>query len=105
VNEQWVNRGIRFAFLSPEIVQAVLAGAQPPDLTAESVLRGGQLEMDWERQKQQLGVRSAVQYLKASAPERRPLKPTVKTANRDIRALGHQKQAAVAFSGGAQPPE
>jgi hypothetical protein len=35
VGSRYVRRLLRLAFLAPEIVQAIAAGDQPPELTAE----------------------------------------------------------------------
>ena len=56
VGKQYVSRLIRLAFLAPEIVERMVAGHQPPELTAQ-VLRTGRfgIPLDWAAQKRALG--------------------------------------------------
>lgn len=51
--EKFVSRRLKFAYLSPEIVTAILNGSQPPELTIGRLENG--FSKDWEIQKQQLG--------------------------------------------------
>src|SRR5208337_5571544 len=39
VGKRYVSRIIRLAFLAPEIVEQIVNGCQPPDFTAESLLK------------------------------------------------------------------
>ncbi len=55
VDEGDVSRSIKLAFLAPEIVEAVLTGNQPVDLTAEKLKRLSRLPIDWAEQKLALG--------------------------------------------------
>tara|TARA_R110002110_G_scaffold85816_4_gene223932 strand:- start:276127 stop:277149 length:1023 start_codon:yes stop_codon:yes gene_type:complete len=55
-----VTRVIRLAFLAPDIVQAILDGNAPPDLTAERLLKRTDLPLDWIDQRQLLGCESVV---------------------------------------------
>lgn len=50
-----VSRNLRFAFLAPDIVDAILDGRQPVDLTTEKLRRLPQLPADWESQRHLLG--------------------------------------------------
>ena len=50
-----ISRLLPLAFLAPGIVEAVMAGLQPPDLTAKRLTRIQSLPMDWEQQRQVLG--------------------------------------------------
>jgi site-specific DNA recombinase len=43
------------AFLAPEIVEAIVQGAQPADLNATKLIRRVDLALDWTAQKLQLG--------------------------------------------------
>jgi hypothetical protein len=43
------------AFLAPDIVEAILKGTQPADLTATKLVRRIDLALDWPVQKRQLG--------------------------------------------------
>jgi site-specific DNA recombinase len=48
VGKQYVGRLIRLAFLAPEMVEGIVAGRQPPELTAQA-LRTGRFDVpvDW----------------------------------------------------------
>jgi site-specific DNA recombinase len=49
VGKLYVSRIIRLAFLAPEIVEQIVKGCQPPELTAESLLKGrAELPLAWE---------------------------------------------------------
>ena len=56
VGKQYVSRLIRLAFLAPEMVERVVAGRQPPELTAQA-LRTGRFDVpvDWVAQRRALG--------------------------------------------------
>jgi site-specific DNA recombinase len=43
------------AFLAPEIVEAIVTGTQPKDLTAKKLIRRIHLPLEWRAQKQALG--------------------------------------------------
>lgn len=43
------------AFLAPDIIEAILAGRQPIELTAKRLKRIGSLPMDWDSQRRVLG--------------------------------------------------
>jgi DNA invertase Pin-like site-specific DNA recombinase len=49
-----ISRIIRLAFLAPDIVEAVLAGRQPVELTPRHLMRG-ELPLEWHRQRRLLG--------------------------------------------------
>jgi len=57
VGKQYVSRLIRLAFLAPEVVELIVAGRQPPELTAQA-LRSGRLDIpvEWAAQKRALGL-------------------------------------------------
>ena len=55
VGKQYVSRLLRLAFLSPEIVERIVDGCQPPELTAQSLLASRVLPLGWAAQKQALG--------------------------------------------------
>jgi len=57
IDERYVRRVLPLAFLAPEIVQAVVMGAHPVDLTAKKLIRRTTLPLDWRMQKQVLGFR------------------------------------------------
>jgi hypothetical protein len=56
VGKQYVSRLIRLAFLAPDILECIVAGRQPPQLTAQ-VLRTGRFDIpvDWAAQRRALG--------------------------------------------------
>ena len=56
VGKRYVSRIIRLAFLAPEIVEQIVKGCQPHDLTAESLPKNRtQLPLAWESQHKMLG--------------------------------------------------
>jgi site-specific DNA recombinase len=55
VDDRYVSCVLPLAFLSPEIVEAVVKGTQPADLTATKLVRRIDLALDWSAQKRQLG--------------------------------------------------
>lgn len=56
VGKRYVSRIIRLAFLAPDIVEQIVTGCQPPELTAESLLRDRRrLPPVWESQHLMLG--------------------------------------------------
>jgi len=56
VGKQYVSRLIRLAFLAPETVERIVAGRQPPELTAQSLQAGRfDIPVDWAAQKRDLG--------------------------------------------------
>jgi site-specific DNA recombinase len=61
VGKQYVSRLIRLAFLAPEMVERIVAGRQPPELTAQA-LRSGRFDIpvDWAAQKRALGFAQLV---------------------------------------------
>jgi len=48
---------IQLAFLAPDIVEAIIAGRQPADLTTQKLIRGTDLPLDWAEQRRILGFR------------------------------------------------
>lgn len=55
VNASWVSRLVRLNFLAPALVEAILAGTQPVNLTAAS-LRTADLPIDWNDQVTMFGL-------------------------------------------------
>jgi hypothetical protein len=47
---RYVSRIIQFAFLAPDIVEAILAGRQPVDLTVETITREIDIPLAWTEQ-------------------------------------------------------
>ena len=56
VTERYVSRILRCAFLAPDIVEAILEGRQPPQLTVEKLRLGAPLL--WTEQRKSFGFRS-----------------------------------------------
>jgi site-specific DNA recombinase len=49
------DRLIRLAFLAPEIVEAIIQGNHPPELTAQTLITGQiDLPLSWQAQKSAL---------------------------------------------------
>lgn len=55
VDKNKISRALRFAFLAPDIIQAIVEGRQPVDLTADRLRRLPDLPMDWQSQRDLLG--------------------------------------------------
>jgi site-specific DNA recombinase len=56
VTGRYVSRLLRLAFLAPAIVEAILEGRQPADLTAQMLLKRSALPRDWAAQKRVLDI-------------------------------------------------
>jgi hypothetical protein len=56
VTHPYVKRLIKLAFLAPDIVETILAGRQPVDLTAERLTRLVDLPDRWDQQRRLLGL-------------------------------------------------
>lgn len=54
LDKGYVSRVLDLAFLTPDIVEAIVAGYQPADLTAQHLLRGIKLPLDWAEQRRML---------------------------------------------------
>ena len=57
VKRRHIARLIDLAFLAPDIVEAILSGSQPIDLSTDRLLKGTEIELAWPDQRRQLGVR------------------------------------------------
>ncbi|MGD0075505.1 MAG: hypothetical protein ABSD31_14365 [Candidatus Binataceae bacterium] len=56
IRKRHVSQIIRLAFLAPDIVEQIVNGVQPPELTAETLLhKSTRLPLDWETQHKALG--------------------------------------------------
>ncbi len=55
VDKNKISRALRFAFLAPDITQAIVEGRQPVQLTADRLRRLSDLPMDWQSQRNLLG--------------------------------------------------
>jgi len=51
-----ISRMINLAFLAPDIVEMIMTGRQPPELTAHKLLKQIDLPMDWAEQNRLLGT-------------------------------------------------
>ena len=61
VGKQYVSRLIRLAFLAPEMVERIVAGRQPPGLTAQALRTGCfDIPVYWAAQKRALGFSQPV---------------------------------------------
>jgi hypothetical protein len=56
VDQRYAGRILQFAFLAPDIVEAILEGRQPADLTVKKLLRG--FPLSWGEQRKRLGFLS-----------------------------------------------
>ena len=50
-----ISRLLPLAFLAPDIVEAIMAGRQPPEITAKHLKRFDNLPLDWDLQRKALG--------------------------------------------------
>jgi hypothetical protein len=57
VDKGYVSRVVTLAFLAPDIVEDIVTGRQPADLTAQKLLRQTQLPLEWGEQRRVLGYR------------------------------------------------
>lgn len=55
VSKRYVGQLIPIAFLAPDIVEAILSGTQPADLTAELLSKQTAMPLDWAEQRALLG--------------------------------------------------
>jgi hypothetical protein len=59
VNASYFTRVLRTAYLAPDIIEAIIEGRQPPELTANKLVRVKNLPIDWPGQRQALGFPAA----------------------------------------------
>jgi site-specific DNA recombinase len=55
VNERFVRRLMPLAFLAPAVIEAIVEGRQPPELTGEFLSRGIEIPVQWTKQAAALG--------------------------------------------------
>ena len=55
VSRSYFTRVVRLSYLAPDIIQAILEGRQPRDLTAEKLLTHSRLPLAWHDQRTVLG--------------------------------------------------
>ncbi|MFL5216251.1 MAG: hypothetical protein ACJ8DH_20560, partial [Microvirga sp.] len=51
----YVTRLLRLTFLAPDIIATIVAGRQPPELTARKLMADTRMPLDWREQRIQLG--------------------------------------------------
>jgi site-specific DNA recombinase len=56
LNDSYVRRLVRLKFLSPTIIEAICAGWQPADLTAQKLTRGSDVPLGWCDQQRAIGI-------------------------------------------------
>jgi site-specific DNA recombinase len=56
VGARYVRRLMRLAFLAPKIVEMIVAGRQPPELTTEALAERIDLPLLWTKQEEVVGV-------------------------------------------------
>lgn len=54
VTARYVSRLVRYAFLAPDVVEAILSGIQPARLTVDSLKNG--IPLDWAEQRECFGL-------------------------------------------------
>src|SRR5204863_5617101 len=55
VSASYFTRLVRLGYLAPDIIQAILDGRQPRDLTADKLLAHSRLPIGWHEQRTVLG--------------------------------------------------
>lgn len=53
---RYVGRLIRLAFLAPDIVESIMLGRQPMNLTAETLTRRAEIPFEWRSQQEALNI-------------------------------------------------
>jgi site-specific DNA recombinase len=56
ISDRYVSALLPLAMLAPDILDAIAAGRQPPELTAHRLIRTVDLPIAWAAQKQLLGI-------------------------------------------------
>ena len=55
VSPSYFTRLVRLSYLAPDIIEAILDGRQPRDLTADKLLAHSRLPLTWDEQRRVLG--------------------------------------------------
>jgi hypothetical protein len=55
ISQSYATRLVRLAWLAPDIVEAILGGCQPANLTASRLMQDTRLPTDWQDQRRALG--------------------------------------------------
>jgi hypothetical protein len=50
VSDRYVSQLLPLGFLSPDIVETILSGCQPVDMTAEALIKRTDVPLDWAEQ-------------------------------------------------------
>ncbi len=56
ISAAWITKVLRLQFLAPELVKMILAGTQPPQISAAAVTKSGVLPIDWSEQHRFFGL-------------------------------------------------
>jgi len=56
VDRSIIGRTVNLAFLSPDIIESIISGCQPANLNTERLIKRSDLPLDWQEQRQLLGV-------------------------------------------------
>lgn len=55
ISQSYATRLVRVAWLAPDIVETILGGCQPPNLTASRLMQDTRIPTDWQDQRRALG--------------------------------------------------
>ena len=55
MSQSYATRLVRLAWLAPDIIEAILGGCQPANLSASRLMRDTRIPTDWQEQRQALG--------------------------------------------------
>lgn len=55
ISQSYATRLVRLAWLAPDIVEAILGGCQPANLTASRLMQDTRIPTDWQDQRRALG--------------------------------------------------
>jgi len=56
IDRSIVGRTVNLAFLSPDIIESIMSGYQPPNLNTERLIKRSDLPLDWQEQRQILNL-------------------------------------------------
>jgi site-specific DNA recombinase len=63
--DRYVSRLLRCAFMAPDIIESLLAGSAPPDLTLAKALKS--VPLDWDQQRREFGFSTISTVANSSA--------------------------------------
>ncbi|SDB28911.1 hypothetical protein [Belnapia rosea] len=55
MSQSYATRLVRLAWLAPDIIEAILHGRQPANLSASRLMQDTRIPTDWQDQRQALG--------------------------------------------------